>query len=365
VRHASNVKEHFFERELHFMQGRSGIFENSVTRVDIPGQPPQMLCILRDVTQQRRSALELARAKEAAEAANRELIAANRNLEETGRLAREMADRAEALSAAKSVAYIDYRLQAQNGSAKVFESNALKYLVDAAGGIPRRLNVLCHNALLLAYSKKKNTVTLEVAREVVGDYEGIFPPSIKIKPPVLLTVESATREPATIAETPIGVEPAIRPRRPMALAAAACAALAVLGFGSVFVARTSNLPGEFDRMAHQIEAAPVSPEASSHPADDVKTAAATLGYTASIADASVPPTASPKTESAPAPRQATVQIRAGDTFHDLAVKYLGSKDRTRELIAANPQIKDPDNLYVGQTIYLPAREQANLAGEVQ
>jgi PAS domain S-box-containing protein len=102
VRYASNIKEHFFERELHFTQGRCGTFENSVTKVDIPGQAPQMLCILRDVTEQRRNAEELARAKEAAEAANRELIAANRNLEETGRLAREMADRAEALSAAKS-----------------------------------------------------------------------------------------------------------------------------------------------------------------------------------------------------------------------------------------------------------------------
>jgi PAS domain S-box-containing protein len=102
ARYASGVKEHFFERNLHFMNGRSGVFENSVTRVDIPGQSPQMLCILRDVTEQRRNAEELARAKEAAEAANRELIAANRNLEETGRMAREMADRAEALSAAKS-----------------------------------------------------------------------------------------------------------------------------------------------------------------------------------------------------------------------------------------------------------------------
>jgi PAS domain S-box-containing protein len=102
ARYASDSKEHFFEREMHFLHGRSGIFENSVMRIDIPGQPPQMLGILRDVTEQRRNAAELARAKEAAEAANRELIAANRNLEETGRLAREMADRAEALSAAKS-----------------------------------------------------------------------------------------------------------------------------------------------------------------------------------------------------------------------------------------------------------------------
>jgi len=99
---ASSVKEHFLEREVRFAHGHSGIFEISATRVQIPGQAAQMLCILRDITEQKRSAGELARAKEAAEAANRELIAANRSLEETGRLTREMADRAEALSAAKS-----------------------------------------------------------------------------------------------------------------------------------------------------------------------------------------------------------------------------------------------------------------------
>jgi PAS domain S-box-containing protein len=94
--------ERMFERELFFIDGRSGFFEHSLVRVHIPGQNAQVLCILRDVTERKRNAEELARAKEAAEAVNRELIEANRNLEETGRLAREMADRAEALSAAKS-----------------------------------------------------------------------------------------------------------------------------------------------------------------------------------------------------------------------------------------------------------------------
>lgn len=98
----SPVREHIFERELRFLQRDSGFFEISITRVEIPGQPAQMLCILRDISEQKRNAGEVARAKEAAEAANRELISANRSLEETGRLAREMADRAEALSAAKS-----------------------------------------------------------------------------------------------------------------------------------------------------------------------------------------------------------------------------------------------------------------------
>lgn len=126
------------------------------------------------------------------------------------------------------------------------------------------------------------------------------------------------------------------------------------------------MSGEFDRMAHGIEASPVTPDASSQSTEDVKTVAATLGYTASIADASpAAPMPALKTEPAPAPRHTTIQIRPGDTFHDLAVKYLGSKDRTRELINANPQIKDPDNLYVGQTIYLPAHQPTKLAGEVQ
>jgi type II secretory pathway predicted ATPase ExeA len=264
-----------------------------------------------------------------------------------------------ALSPTESVGYIDYRLQAQNGSARIFEPTALKHLVKAAAGIPRRLNVLCHNALLLAYSKNKNTVTLEVAREVVDDYEGIFPLSNEGQPTGLDRVESAIIEYATHAE------PANRPRWPMALVAATCAAFAVLGFGTVFVATTSKWSGQFDRVAHRIEAAPVSPEASSQPSDDVKTAAATLGYTASVADASAAPMPSLAPKPVPAPRYTTVQIRPGDTFHDLAAKYLGSKDRTWELIHANPQIKDPDNLYVGETIYLPAHQPTNLAGEVQ
>jgi len=264
-----------------------------------------------------------------------------------------------ALSTTESVAYIDHRLRAQNGSVRIFEPKAIQCLVKAAGGIPRRLNVLCHNALLLAYSKKKNTVTLEVAREVVADYEGIFPVSNDVPRLTLDSVESAIIEYATHAE------PAIRLRRPTALVAATCAAFAVLGFGTVFVASTSNWSGEFERIAHRIEAGPVSPEASSQPAQDTKTAAATLGYTASIADAAPAPMPSLAPKPVAAPRHTTVQIRRGDTFHDLAVKYLGSKDRAWELIRANPQIKDPNNLYVGQTIYLPAHQPTNLAGEVQ
>jgi nucleoid-associated protein YgaU len=65
------------------------------------------------------------------------------------------------------------------------------------------------------------------------------------------------------------------------------------------------------------------------------------------------------------PVPAVIRIRQGDTIHDLAAKYLGSKYRARDLINANPQIKDPNNLFVGQIIFLPGNQPTDLAGVVQ
>ena len=90
------------DREFRFASGNSGVFDVSFTMVEVPGEPSQLLSIYRDVTERKRAADELARAKEAAETANVDLIEANRYLKETGRLAADMAERTEALSAAKS-----------------------------------------------------------------------------------------------------------------------------------------------------------------------------------------------------------------------------------------------------------------------
>lgn len=276
-----------------------------------------------------------------------------------------------ALTEIESVAYIDCRLRAQNASARIFDANAIKYLVATAAGIPRRLNVLCHNALLLAYSKNQNPVTLEVVREVVGDYRDIFLPPNTGPRVALRNVEPAIDQPA-ISARPIvsdepadGADPALRPRRRLALVGASFAACAVIGFASVLIATTSNWSSDFDRMARRIAAAPGSAEVSSPaPAAD-KTAPATLGYTAPIADSSAAPGPSLALAPAPAAPKATIQIHAGDTLHDLAAKYLGSEDRTRDLISANPQIKDPNNLYVGEVVYLPSTQPTNLAGVAQ
>jgi PAS domain S-box-containing protein len=90
------------EREMHFADGRSGTFDLSTAFVEVPGQSAQLLSIYRDATERKRNAEQLARVKEAVEAANRELLAANEHLKEGERSAQKMALRAETLNAAKS-----------------------------------------------------------------------------------------------------------------------------------------------------------------------------------------------------------------------------------------------------------------------
>ncbi len=79
------------------------------------------------------------------------------------------------LDAKDTAEYIDYRLRAKNGTAaKIFHRKALKCIIAASAGIPRRVNVLCHNAMLLAYAAGANQVTLKMAREAVTDYQDLF-----------------------------------------------------------------------------------------------------------------------------------------------------------------------------------------------
>ncbi|HZO80748.1 MAG TPA: AAA family ATPase [Candidatus Binataceae bacterium] len=71
--------------------------------------------------------------------------------------------------------YIDQRLQACGGSAKrVFRSGALRQIVRHSAGIPRRINVLCHNAMLLAYSANAPLVDAQMVQAAVTEYDGLF-----------------------------------------------------------------------------------------------------------------------------------------------------------------------------------------------
>lgn len=88
---------------------------------------------------------------------------------------RQLADRVaircrlEPLSNMDSRKYIEHRMKAAGGSADVFTSQALRVITKKSRGIPRRINVACHNAMLYAYGDGARKVDYKMASEAIRE----------------------------------------------------------------------------------------------------------------------------------------------------------------------------------------------------
>jgi len=71
------------------------------------------------------------------------------------------------LSWRESHSYVRHRLAQAGGTAEIFTRPALALLLWRARGIPRRINILCHNAMLFAYGRQSPRVSWRVARRAV------------------------------------------------------------------------------------------------------------------------------------------------------------------------------------------------------
>jgi type II secretory pathway predicted ATPase ExeA len=273
------------------------------------------------------------------------------------------------LSAEESFAYVECRLAAQGGTARqVFKPKALRCLVDAAAGIPRRLNVLCHNALVLAYSKNASAVTIDMAVEVVNEYQSILGSAAadSVAPPVSVPVYLAP----SAAQNPLPLKdevPPISTCRKSIYAAGACAAVALIGVGRLLFPITQNWTEEVNRVVPAFvgTAKNANPQPSTELYSEDQsvapkvTAPATAAAPPTVVKAAkpfahVPAVPAPAISRKSSASARAIRIQEGDTFHDLAAKYLGSKYRAWDIIKANPQISDPNLLYVGETVYLPS-----------
>ncbi len=54
--------------------------------------------------------------------------------------------------------YVDYLLRAQGARRSIFSRGALAQVAHSSGGIPRKINTLCHNSLLVAYADGSSVV---------------------------------------------------------------------------------------------------------------------------------------------------------------------------------------------------------------
>ncbi|MEX2493181.1 MAG: AAA family ATPase [Nitrospirales bacterium] len=99
------------------------------------------------------------------------------------------------LTREESHAYIEHRIAraCTTGSTLLFSENenipvlftkpALNLLVRKAEGIPRRINILCDNALITGFGRQCKPVPLNVVKEIIGDIDAsrATDPSLKFK----------------------------------------------------------------------------------------------------------------------------------------------------------------------------------------
>jgi general secretion pathway protein A len=281
--------------------------------------------------------------------------------------------------------YVGYRLRAKGGRSRdIFDADALAYILRHSGGIPRQINVLCHNAMLLAYSAGASRVDLKAARAAISDngqsligglsavtrtrgwersalagaaalgvaliagyaYQSL-PNSARRtipKTPAALALSSysgvAHAEPILAART----EPA--QKKPSQAPLPAAAPVPVIdpipqepvtwrglldldGAGTPQRSSSAMKPklALQDRMAASPDGEDLEASEASGPMDD---------------DASAPQGAARK----------SISVKYGDTLELIAIRYLGSRYALGSLISANPQIVDINRIFPGQTIYL-------------
>jgi len=273
------------------------------------------------------------------------------------------------LNTAEAIMYVECRLSAQGGqSSAIFEPRALNHLLRRSDGIPRKINMLCHSAMMAAFYANEGKVSVRTAKKTAAEYHDSV---------VITNRKSGTRPlvmPALIVGTALGSlllfgfvyanvwsdwllhhtvslgranEQTVRPdsrstghRKASGLRREAKATTSLTPHP--VESRASLAPGA------AAPAAPASDVAGRGTAPKMRIAPTALAATAVSAGIQK------QTEVPAAPEQRSqITVRYGDTLEKIAIRYFGSKSGINELMAANPQLTNINQLTVGQIVYLP------------
>jgi len=78
--------------------------------------------------------------------------------------------------------YIHFRLTQAGGRADLFDDEAIAAVHEAAGGVPRVMNILCDSALVHGYADELPVITAEVVLGVVADMAEVLGPKPQEEP---------------------------------------------------------------------------------------------------------------------------------------------------------------------------------------
>ena len=300
--------------------------------------------------------------------------------------------------------YVEYRLRARGGDIeRLFTRGAIKELMHSSGGIPRRINVLCHNALMLAFAEGEESAAVQHVRDAAHDYDRLL--ASKASAPVQMAasvseaIRSASARFARTAPRPASHRPVLRAAAKGAVAAVCLLAIVGAGYSerrpfretlTALSARYASQdkrpqpqilaqwsPAQFKTRSDEtakpapkpISVAPLNVhDGSAGSANELIMPGAAEGTPTNVLPApeQTKPETSPGGNIIPVklssagnvspPVQAsaspTILVRAGDTLSKIATRLYGSfgPDELGRLTAANPEIKDMNLIYAGQSI---------------
>jgi len=246
------------------------------------------------------------------------------------------------LEEAEARAYVGYRLAAFGGNAEgIFARGALEDLLARSGGIPRRINVYCHNALLLAYKRGESRVSLQSARTAALELEQPFAHGIA-NDAAQSSVGFLQRHLQALVSMSHGLAPAL-----------IAATLAIVGIGSLYIwngASRTDDASSTDSSGVISDALTANSDVLS---DNPGMKPAERGDTAAGRSAAL--SAGTMSAEGDLDRQQLhrVRVRSGDTLLTIARTRLGSGYDLHRLIDANPQIGNANHIYPGEILYLP------------
>jgi general secretion pathway protein A len=223
-------------------------------------------------------------------------------------------------TAAASLEYIEHRVKTAGASSlSVFTRGALRRIVRHAEGIPRRINILCDNALVTGFGYQKAPVTTAIVKEVIADLEGKVPIS--------------------------------HHRR-----ASASVAAALLLAGTAFMASTYGEIFLSDRGTGM--EAPPSPPAPTRPAIEPSrhaSSALKVEGDRGLAEAVAPVLPAGGQSTTHDPVIATRVVEQRDSLSRLALQVYGfsSEQILERVVKANPRIADMNRILVGTVIRFP------------
>jgi hypothetical protein len=264
--------------------------------------------------------------------------------------------------------YIEFRLQAVGYQGKeLFEPDAVQQIAFYSGGIPRLINIVCDNALLIAYAGSRKIVSADIVKEVGRD--------LRLGPEVQVT-ESAP-VPTALASKTVPERPIHEPRNEIPrqrvtprVGIGAGTLLAILAF--VAVASVIDPQHFLSTAAKRLEVSkynlkqwgalvtrqPIGPEkvipeviAHQQTAPETANAEVTAGERPVNAEA----------ESA-VRKHPRVMIQQGSTIHKIASDVYGANtllgmDLIKEF---NPQIENLNWVFPGQNLLLPSLTQETM-----